>query len=99
VVIARIQWERSRLSTRRMPRMVMLGFAGHWLVALLLTANAVVAEVQSAAIYGAAITLSLAISMWLFVRRIGTLRAGNSVLDEDLMAKRAAGRDEDMLMR
>ncbi len=85
-VIGRVQWERYKLSMHRAPPLVMLGFAGHWVTVLMLASNAVI-QAQGIGLYAAAVTLSLGISMWLFVHRMGTLSRGQSDGDWDLRTK------------
>ena len=51
----------------------MFAFTVQWIIVLLLVANAAVPLLQGAGLFKAALTISLAVVMWAFVRRVGTL--------------------------
>ena len=86
VALIRIQLERRRLSMDRSPSMVLAGFASYWLAIGILVFNAFAAPFQGAGLHALAVTLCLATAMWLFVRRVGTLRGGRSEEDWNLKA-------------
>jgi hypothetical protein len=86
VALVRIQLERHRLSMDRAPSMVLAGFASYWLAIGILVFNAFAAPFQGVGLHAVAVTLCLATAMWLFVRRIGTLRGGRSEEDWNLRA-------------
>ena len=84
--LAHFHWERSILSKHTTPPPVLAVFAGNWFAVLLLVTNAAIPDLQGIGLYAAAITLSLATSMWSFVRGIGTLAGGKHGPDRDLKA-------------
>jgi hypothetical protein len=86
VAIVRIQMERRQLSMDRAPSMVIVGFASYWLAIVTFALNALPLPVQGVGPHSLAVTLCLGTSMWLFVRRIGTLRSGRSDEDWNLRA-------------
>ena len=72
-VVASIIVTRRRVSSEPMSALNVLTLAGHWIVVLLLAVNALVPQVQGIGLFAAALTLSMGLIMWAFVRRIASL--------------------------
>ena len=64
---------RRKASSAPMPRNFLGRFAVEWIAVLLLAANAVVPQVQGIGLFAVALTLSMVLLMWAFVRRITSL--------------------------
>ena len=67
------QLQRDKITGGGLPRFLVFAFSLQWLASVLLAANAVIPQVQGMALYKGALTLSLAIVFWAFVRRIASL--------------------------
>jgi hypothetical protein len=72
-VVANIIVTRRRVSSEPMSALNVLTLAGHWIVVLLLAVNALVPQVQGVGLFAAALSLSIGLIMWAFVRRIASL--------------------------
>ena len=64
---------RRKASGAPMPRKFLARLAAEWIAVLLLAANAVVPRVQGIGLFAVALTVSMALLMWAFVRRIASL--------------------------
>jgi hypothetical protein len=66
---------KSRLAVAKAPisAAIRVAFAVHCLDAVLLAANGVLPQLQKVSVFATALTISLAMLMWAFVRRIGSL--------------------------
>ena len=73
VVVANIIVTRRRVSREPMSALVVVTMAGQWIAVLLLVVNAFVPQVQGVGLFAAALTLSMGLIMWAFVRRIASL--------------------------
>ncbi len=71
--ILHIQRERSKAARVALPPMVFLAYSIHWAAVVLFVVNAVVPVFQGAALHAIAVTISLCMAMWTFVRRISLL--------------------------
>ena len=75
--------QRVRSADRKLPVFLILAFSLHWLAVASLAANAVVPALRGPALFKGALTLSLAVIMWAFVRRIASLATGRPIDDWD----------------
>ncbi len=73
MTILRIQLGRSKAAHVALPPMVFLAYSIHWAAVVLFVVNAVVPAFQGPALHAIAVTLSLCMAMWTFVRRISLL--------------------------
>ena len=72
-VMATTQHQRSTITGGGLPRFLMFALTVHWISVLLLVANAAVPPLQGVGLFKAALTISLAMIMWTFVRRVASL--------------------------
>jgi hypothetical protein len=79
--VATFWLQRRRITGVRLPNAVLVTYATHGIDILLLLANAL--SFKSMSVYGTALTLSLAMLMWTFVRRVVTLLGENVGEDWD----------------
>jgi hypothetical protein len=75
--------QRRAITSVRLPLFAMFLDVVLWLVVATLLANAAIPAVQGVGLFAAAITTHLALSMWTFVRRIGTLLGTQASSDWD----------------
>ena len=67
------QRQRYQITKGSLPPFLVLTVSIHWLAAFLLLANALIPALRGIALFKAALSLSLAMVMWAFVRRINSL--------------------------
>jgi hypothetical protein len=72
-VVASVVFRRRRASSHSAPVAVKASFFAHGFATIVLLVNAVFAPWQGVHLYAAALTFSLAIVIWMFVRRIASL--------------------------
>ena len=84
VVFANILWERSRITKRPMASLINVSYVLQGLVVLLLVANAAVPAIQGMGLYVVAMTFSVAVVMWSFVKRLVSLLGEKPNEDWDL---------------
>jgi hypothetical protein len=72
MTVAHIQLQRPKAARVALPLTVLLAYTVHWAAVALLILNAVPAF-QGAALHAIAVTISLSMAMWTFVRRISLL--------------------------
>ena len=82
-VMATTLWQRTAVTHRRLPPVLMFLVGLQWVSVVLLGVNAAVPALQGIALYKAAVTLSLAAVLWQFVRRISSLLGENPGDDWD----------------
>jgi hypothetical protein len=70
-VVATFQLRRRHVTGVKMPIAVLVTYSVHWIAAILLAANAL--SFQLVSVFASALTLSMAVLMWTFVRRVSTL--------------------------
>jgi hypothetical protein len=71
MTVAHIQLQRPKAAPVAVPPTVLLAYFTHWGAAVLLVVNA--AAFQGAALHAIAVSISLCMAMWTFVRRISLL--------------------------
>ncbi len=73
MTILRVQLERSKAAPVALPPMVFVAYSIHWAAVVLFLVNALLPALQGAGLHAIAVTLSLCMAMWTFVRRISLL--------------------------
>lgn len=68
-----IQRQRSKIAKDGIPPFLVFVYASNWVLVALLVANAIIPPLQGVGLFKAALSLSLALAMLAFVRRIASL--------------------------
>ena len=82
-VAATYPLQRRAITGVRPPLIVVFYDTGLWLIVATLLSNAAIPGVQGAGLFAAAMTALLALTMWIFVRKIGTLLGTQASSDWD----------------
>ena len=73
MTVLHLQLQRPKAAAVALPLMAIVAYSVHWTAVVLFVANAVVPAFQGPALHSIAITISLCMAMWTFVRRISLL--------------------------